>query len=66
MANLIEGIQAECNRVRELLLGYHAIGAAGAFGAATLLATITEAEASIASGDIVRMVKAMELLRGCQ
>lgn len=66
MPNLIEGILAECNRVRDLLVEYKAIGPAGNFGAMALQVAITEAEASIASGDIARMVEALDRLRGCQ
>lgn len=66
MANLIEGIQAECNRVRELILEYNKLGPTGAFGAAVLSENVREGEASIASGDIARMVRALAELRGCQ
>lgn len=64
--NLIEAIQAECNRVREILPHYYAIGQAGSFGAFMLQSAVTEGDASIASGDVVRMVKALDVLRGCE
>ena len=66
MENLIEGIQSECNRVRELLPEYEAIGAAGQFGLLMLKADIAEGEAAIASGDVVRMVGALKALQGCE
>jgi hypothetical protein len=64
--NLIEGIQAQCNRVRELVPIYEAIGAPGAFGAAMLKADIAEGEAAIASGDVIRMLAAYKALEGCE
>jgi len=63
--NLIEGIQAECARVRDLCEEYEAIGPPGAFGLAMLKLSIKEAEAAIASGDAVRMVHALGALKGC-
>lgn len=64
--NLFEGIQAECNRVRELIPEYEAIGAAGTFGKMMLQADIKEGEESLASGDVVRMLRAYESLKGCK
>jgi hypothetical protein len=55
--NLIEGLQAEVNRRREILEQYRAIGPAGAFGAAFLEVDIRIAETAIASGDLVLMVQ---------
>jgi hypothetical protein len=66
MANLIEGIQAECNLVRELISHYEELAPTGAFGAAALKADIREGEAAIASGDIARMVRALQSLISCQ
>jgi hypothetical protein len=66
VANLIEGIQAECNRVRELLPRYEAIGPAGRFGLLMLKAGIAEGEAAIASGDVIRMLGALKALQGCE
>lgn len=64
--NLIEGIQAECDRVRELLPRYEEIGPVGVFGLTMLRADIIEGEAAIASGDVVRMLKAFKALQGCE
>ena len=66
MMNLIEGIQQQCNRVREILPHYEEIGPAGAFGLMMLKRDIAEGEAAIASGDVVRMMRAYEALKGCE
>lgn len=65
MANLIEGIQAECERVRKILPHYTEIGPVGAFGAAMLKQCIHEGEAAIASGEVTRMVLALTALQDC-
>ena len=64
--NLIEGIQDECNRCRELLEAYAAIGPAGQFGSIVIRAAIKEGEAAIASNDVVRCVAAYKSLQDCQ
>lgn len=64
--NLIEGIQKQCNRVREILPHYEELGPTGAFGAAVLRQAIVEGEAAIASGDVVRMLAAYKSLEDCQ
>lgn len=67
MANLVEGIQAQCNRVRdELLPVYDSLGPVGAFGALMLREAVKEGEAAIASNDVVRMVKAYQSLKSCE
>ena len=63
--NLVEGIIAECNRVRESVAHYEELGPVGAFGAAILRAAIREGEAALGSGDIVRMIQALKELRDC-
>jgi hypothetical protein len=65
MANLIEAIQSECNRVRGAIPHYEELGPVGAFGAAALRAAVKEGEDSIASGDVTRMVSALQGLRDC-
>ena len=65
--NLIEGIQTECNRLRdEALPLYEQIGPAGAFARAVIRQAITEGEAAIASGDVIRCLAAYESLRKCE
>lgn len=67
MANLVEGIQQQCNRVRdELIPMYEEIGPAGIFGKIMLQAAIREGEAAIASGDVVQMVAAYKSLEDCK
>lgn len=63
--NIIEGIQQECNRCRELVTEYEAIGQAGAFGKLAIKGRIKQGEDAIASGDITRMVEALQGLKGC-
>jgi hypothetical protein len=65
MANLIEAIQRELNRVRAAVLHYEELGPVGAFGAAMLKQAIVEGESAIASGDVVRMVEALNTLQNC-
>jgi hypothetical protein len=64
--NRIEAIQEECARLRVALTHYEEIGAAGAYGAHWLKMAIQEGEASIASGDVLRMVEALTTLRTCE
>lgn len=65
--NLIEGIQAECRRVREELVPrYEALGTVGVVGKTLILWEVEEGEAAIASGDVTRMVVALRGLRGCE
>ena len=63
MANLIEEIQEQCKRCREVVLDYRSIGPAGMFGAAMIEADIRKAEAAIASGDVVEMIGAYKVLK---
>lgn len=60
--NIIEGIQKEVVRCRELLKEYEAIPQ-GAFGAAMLKITITKAEEAVAQGDTVEMLRSYEALK---
>ena len=65
MRNLIEGIQKECDRLRnDLIPQYQTIGSAGAIGIAFMKATIKTAEQAVASGDTVAMVRAYKELEG--
>ena len=62
--NLIEGLQKEMNRCRELLKEYDAIPQ-GKFGAIMIRAEIEKAEKAIATGDTVAMMQSLEELKGC-
>ena len=62
--NLIEGIQEQCNKCRELKKEYDRIPT-GYFGASFIQKAIDEGEASIASGDCVRMLSAYKELESC-
>lgn len=64
--NLIEGIQAECNRIREESIPAYSdplLRGAGSMAIALMRADITMGEQAIASGDIVLMVKALARLK---
>ena len=60
--NLIEEIQSELKRVKEILPLYEAIPT-GAFGAMMIKSDIKAGEESIASGDTVKMVSALANLQ---
>jgi hypothetical protein len=66
MANLIEVIQPECNRLREQVLPeYEKLPNGVGMVAATFMKnSIRKAEASIASGEVVEMVTALNDLKG--
>ncbi|HEA19635.1 hypothetical protein LCGC14_1125880 [marine sediment metagenome] len=59
--SLIAGMNEELNRDRELLQQYQQIG--GLFAFTILKAKIKEAEDSIASGNVVRMLIAYKTLK---
>ena len=62
--NLIEGIQSECNRVREIIKEYEELPKnAGMFAASMMKADIKEAENIIATGDVVQMLKVYQKLK---
>ena len=63
--NIVEGIQEQCNRCRELIKIYHTIPMGG-FGAAFLQTAINEGESAIASGDCIRMLSAFKELESCE
>ena len=51
------------SRVREILSRYHAIGLAGSFGAMMIEADLHTADEALASGDIVRILRAYQILK---
>jgi len=61
--NLIEGLQQEMNRCRDLIKAYEEIGPAGALGKLVIENSIKNGEAAIASGDVVAMVAAYQDLK---
>ena len=63
--NLIEGLQSEMNRCRELVELYDEIPA-GAFGSTMIKAEIKKAESAIASGDTVKMLSCYKSLQECE
>jgi len=66
MKSLAEALPEEQARVRELLGEYKALGPVGQFGAIMIERDLAEADAAVMSGDIVRMMRAYEALKGCQ
>lgn len=56
----------ELHRVKELLKQYEEIGPVGAFGAAMIREAIATAEHAWESGDVVKIVQAFAVLRGCE
>lgn len=60
--NLIEGIHEQCNRARKIMVCYTGMGNVGVFGEAVIKSCITEGEAAIASGDVIRMLRAYKNL----
>ena len=61
--NVIEGIQNQCNRLRELIPQYESV-TNGHFAAGMMRRSIKSAEAAIASGDVVAMIHAYKDLEG--
>jgi len=65
MPNLMEGLQKEMNRCRELVKLYEEIPTGG-FGATMIKQDISNAEKAIAGGDIVEMLKIFKVLQECE
>ena len=63
--DLIEGLQTELVRCKELLKLYESIPT-GHFGAAFLHSSIKRGETAIISGDIVEMTSAYAELKDCE
>ena len=66
VVSLADALPLEQARVREALGHYKELGPVGAFGAAMLEAALHEADLAAASGDVVRMLRAYERLKGCE
>lgn len=63
--NLIEGIHSEQERVRELLEIYRHLATGGLAGV-MLRQALKESEDALASGDVVRQLKAYNALKNCE
>lgn len=62
--NVIEAIQAECDRVRKIIKIYDDLPqGAGLFGASWMSELIHRSEKAIASGDVVECVVCLKQLR---
>jgi hypothetical protein len=65
MANLIEELFSQMNRVREIVKVYESLpDGAGMIGASMMKASIANAEKAISSGDVVAELQAFEDLKG--
>lgn len=61
--DIIEGIQTERNRVRELIKEYEKIGPPGRLEIVMMQAGIKLAEQAIAKGDTVQMLRSYQCLK---
>ena len=61
--NLIEGLQAELTRCRELLEAYKELGTVGLFGKLVIQESVHKGEAAMVSGDVIKMLRAYEDLK---
>lgn len=64
--NLIEGIQRQCARCRDLIGVYKGLGPRGSFGAMVTRKAIMAGEDALASGDVIRMIAAYKELEECE
>jgi len=65
MSSLAEALPQEIERCQELLTAYKEIGPPGQFGAMMIKPVIKEGIDSLASGDLVRMLRAYKALKAC-
>ena len=67
MSSVGEEYPKEQARLRELIGIYRDLpGGVGTFGATMIEATLREADAALASGDVVRIVQAYQAMTECQ
>lgn len=64
--SLAVALPKEMARVREILGIYKSLGQVGMFGAAFIEQDLKEADQAVMSGDVVRMIKAYETLKGIE
>ena len=66
MANLLDGLFEEMNRVRDLITEYKKLpDGVGMIGAMLMEHDIQVAEEAIKESDVVKMIRAFEALKGC-
>ena len=66
MENLAEAFQRELNRNLECLEEYIKLGSVGAFGAAAIKDKINQANAVLASGDVIEMMMVYKGLKNTE
>jgi hypothetical protein len=64
--SLAEALPEEMARVREVLGHYKALGPVGMFGAGFIEQDLREADNAVMSGDVVRMLRAYQKLKGIE
>ena len=64
--NIIEGIQKQQQRCRELIGNYEEIGPSGSFGKMMIQQDIDYADRAIAEGDTIEMIAAYQRLEACK
>ena len=65
MANLMEGLLEQRDRVRDLVKIYEELpGGVGIFGAAIMKQNLKLTDEAITTGDVVKMARAYEELKG--
>ena len=65
-ATVGEAFPQEQARCREVLAQYKELGPAGVLGGMMIEATLREADAAMASGDIVRILQAYKAMQGVE
>jgi len=66
METLADALPKEMARVREVQGLYKDIGPAGAFGAAMIERDLQAADKAVMSGDVIEMIRALNILREIQ
>lgn len=64
ITTLGDALPAEMARVRTVLGYYKAMGPVGAIGAAFIEQDLREADHAVMSGDVVAMLRSLEILKG--
>ena len=64
ITTLADALPAEMARVRVVLGHYKELGNVGAIGAAFIEQDLREADHAVMSGDIVAMLRSLEILKG--
>jgi hypothetical protein len=66
VTTIVDDYPHEQARLRELIKVYESLGLVGPFNKCIIEAALREADAAMASGDIVRIVLAYQSMKGCK